>query len=98
MIRVVEVTVRDHEPLERALKRFKKKWERAGVLREVRRKSYYVKPSDDKRATRKKAIRRMARLARIQALRDEAELRIENFIEKVRGFSLNLFIFVKFTL
>jgi small subunit ribosomal protein S21 len=67
---VVEVTVRDREPLERALKRFKKKWERAGVLREVRRKAYYIKPSDDKRATRKKAIRRMARLARIQALRD----------------------------
>jgi small subunit ribosomal protein S21 len=67
---VVEVTVRDHEPLERALKRFKKKWERAGVLREVRRNAYYIKPSDDKRATRKKAIRRMARLARIQAMHD----------------------------
>lgn len=67
---MVEVTVRDHEPLERALKRFKKKWERAGVLREVRRNAYYIKPSDDKRATRKKAIRRMARLARIQAMHD----------------------------
>jgi len=61
---VVEVTVREGEPLERALRRFKKKWERAGVLREVKRKSFYIKPSDEKRTARKKALRRMARYAR----------------------------------
>ena len=37
---MVEVTVRNGEQLERALRRFKKKWERAGVLREVKRKSF----------------------------------------------------------
>jgi|TARA_B110000438_G_C15643176_1_gene576267 small subunit ribosomal protein S21 len=58
---LVEVTVRDGEPLERALRRFKKKWERAGILREVRQKAYYVKPSEKKRAERKKAARRMTR-------------------------------------
>ena len=58
---MVEVTVRDGEPLERALRRFKKKWERAGILREVRQKSYYVKPSERKRAERKKAARRITR-------------------------------------
>ncbi|MFQ6614783.1 MAG: 30S ribosomal protein S21 [Fidelibacterota bacterium] len=61
---MVEVTVRDNENLERALRRFKKKWERAGVLREVKRKSFFIKPSDEKRAARKKTIRRMARFAR----------------------------------
>lgn len=61
---MVEVTVREGEPLERALRRFKKKWERAGILREVRQKSYYVKPSDKKRAERKKAARRMTRIDR----------------------------------
>jgi small subunit ribosomal protein S21 len=61
---VVEVTVREGEPLERALRRFKKKWERAGILRDVRQKSYYVKPSERKRAERKKAVRRMARMSR----------------------------------
>ncbi|RMF10263.1 MAG: 30S ribosomal protein S21 [Candidatus Neomarinimicrobiota bacterium] len=61
---MVEVTVRENENLERALRRFKKKWERAGVLREVKRKSFYVKPSDAKRAERKKTMRRLARLAR----------------------------------
>ena len=59
---MVEVTVRDGEPLERALRRFKKKWERAGILREVRQKAYYVKPSEKKRAERKKAARRMTRI------------------------------------
>ena len=61
---MVEVTVREGEPLERALRRFKKKWEHAGILRDVRQKSYYVKPSDKKRAERKKAARRMTRLSR----------------------------------
>ena len=58
---MVEVTVRDGVPLERALRRFKKKWERAGILREVRQKAYYVKPSERKRAERKKAARRITR-------------------------------------
>ena len=61
---MVEVTVREGEPLERALRRFKKKWERAGILREVRQKSYYVKPSERKRVERKKAARRMTRISR----------------------------------
>ena len=60
---MVEVTVRDGEPLERAQRRFKKKWERAGILREVRQKAYYVKPSERKRAERKKAARRMTRVS-----------------------------------
>ena len=56
---MVEVKVRDGEQLERALRRFKKKWERAGILREVRRKAYYVKPSDEKRVERKKTMREL---------------------------------------
>ena len=64
---MVEIQVRDKESLERALRRFKKKWERAGVLRELRSRSFYIKPSDEKREARKKATRRMAR---IEALRN----------------------------
>ena len=62
---MVEVTVREGEPLEKALRRFKKKWERAGILRDVKKKSFYEKPSDTKRIARKKAVRRMARMRRI---------------------------------
>lgn len=65
---MIEVTIRDNEPLERALRRFKKKWERAGVLRDVRNNAFYIKPSVLKRESRKKAVRRMARFERIKKL------------------------------
>ena len=65
---MIEVNLRDNQPLERALRRFKKKWERAGVLRDVRRNSFFVKPSVEKRESRKKAVRRMARFERIKRL------------------------------
>ena len=65
---MVEVTVKSGEQLERALRRFKKKWERAGVLREVKRKSFYIKPSDEQRAARKKAARRRLRFARYEKI------------------------------
>ena len=62
---MIEVNIKDNESLERALRRFKKKWERAGILRDVKKKSFYEKPSDSKRIARKKAVRRMARMRRI---------------------------------
>ncbi len=67
---MIEIQVRERESLERALRRFKKKWERAGILREVRNRSFYVKPSDEKREANKKAVRRRARMARIEVLRN----------------------------
>ena len=63
---MVEVSVKNREQLDRALRRFKKKWERAGVLREVKRKSFYIKPSDEQRAAKKKAVRRRLRFARYE--------------------------------
>lgn len=62
---MIEVTVKDGEQIEHALRRFKKKWERAGVLRELRRKAFYIKPSVIKRVEREKTMRRVARLSRI---------------------------------
>jgi len=51
---LVEVTVRKGEPLEKALRRFKKKYEKAGILRDIKRKSFYLKPSEAKRLKRSK--------------------------------------------
>ncbi|MFV1951397.1 MAG: 30S ribosomal protein S21 [Nitrospinota bacterium] len=39
------VRVRDNEPFENALRRFKKQCEKSGILTEVRRREYYEKPS-----------------------------------------------------
>ena len=49
---MIYVTVKNDEPFERALRRFKKKWEKAGVLREVRSRSFYLKPSEQKKIAR----------------------------------------------
>ena len=51
---MIYVTVKDGEPFERALRRFKKKWEKAGVLREVRSRSFYLKPSEQKKLAKAK--------------------------------------------
>ena len=67
---MVEVQVRERESFERALRRFKKMWERAGVLREIRNRAFYEKPSDMKRELKKKNVRRIKRLARIEALKN----------------------------
>ena len=54
---MVSVTVKDGEPFEKALRRFKKKWEKAGILREVRSRSYYLKPSAVKKMAKTKKRR-----------------------------------------
>ena len=68
---MVEVQVKEKESFERALRRFKKMWERAGVLREIRSRAFYEKPSDTKREAKKKTVRRIKRLVRIDALRND---------------------------
>ena len=50
-----EVEVRKDESFESALRRFKKKIEQEGILKEVRNRKHYEKPSERKR---KKAKRR----------------------------------------
>ena len=61
---MIEINVRDNESLEKALRRFKKKWERCGVLKDVKRKAFYEKPSVTKRIAKKQTLRRIARLAK----------------------------------
>ena len=61
---MIEINVRDNESLEKALRRFKTKWERSGVLKDVKRKSFYEKPSVTKRIARKQTLRRISRLSK----------------------------------
>lgn len=55
---MIIVEVKEGENLEKALRRYKKKFERLGVLKEVRRRMYFTPPSVEKREILKKAIRR----------------------------------------
>ena len=54
-----EIRVAEGEPIEVALKRFKKKIQRAGILSELRRRKHYEKPSV--RRKRKMALARKRR-------------------------------------
>ena len=42
---MAEVQVQPGESIESALKRFKKKIQKAGILSEIKRREHYVKPS-----------------------------------------------------
>ncbi|WP_270087058.1 30S ribosomal protein S21 [Sphingobacterium sp. SYP-B4668] len=53
---MIIVNIKDGESLDRALKRFKKKFEKTGVLRELRSRQAYEKKSVTRRIARKKAI------------------------------------------
>jgi small subunit ribosomal protein S21 len=43
------VKVRENEPFEYALRRFKRSCEKAGVLAETRRREYYEKPTQERK-------------------------------------------------
>ena len=49
MIILTQVEVKKDESFESALRRFKKKIEQDGILREVRDRKHYEKPSERKR-------------------------------------------------
>jgi small subunit ribosomal protein S21 len=55
---MIEVQVKENEPIERALKRFKKKVDRVKVLKEVKNRRYYTKPSIKRREEKLRAIYR----------------------------------------
>lgn len=50
-----KVEIRDNEPLERALRRFKKKIEREGILKQLKVRKHYEKPSVKKRRKMREA-------------------------------------------
>ena len=59
------VTVRENEPFEYALRRFKRSCEKAGVLAETRRREYYEKPTQERKRKSAAAVKRdLRRLAR----------------------------------
>lgn len=53
---MIIINIKDGESLDKALKRFKKKFEKTGVLRELRSRQAYEKKSVTRRTEVKKAI------------------------------------------
>ncbi|MDQ7737532.1 30S ribosomal protein S21 [Prevotella corporis] len=63
---MIIVPVKDGENIERALKKFKRKFEKTGVLKELRSRQQFDKPSVKKRLKMERAIY-------VQQLRDAEE-------------------------
>ena len=60
-----DIVVREKEPFEFALRRFKKQCEKAGILIEVRKRQFFEKPSLRRKkkaeAARKRALKMLSR-------------------------------------
>lgn len=61
------VPVKDGENIDKALKRYKRKFDKTGVVRQLRRRQAFIKPSVVNRASVQKA-------QYIQRLRDSVEM------------------------
>jgi small subunit ribosomal protein S21 len=63
------IKVREDETLENALRRFKRKCEKSGILSEIKRRQHYEKPSVRRKrkaiAARKKLLKRLAQERRM---------------------------------
>ena len=56
------INVKENESIDKALKRFKKKFEKTGVLKELRSRTYFEKPS----ITRRTEVKRAAYIEQIR--------------------------------
>lgn len=60
----VEIKIHKGEPMEKALRRLKKRLDREGVIRDARAKRYFEKPCEVRR--RKEKVRRFTNMLRMR--------------------------------
>ncbi|HEY1541974.1 MAG TPA: 30S ribosomal protein S21 [Xanthobacteraceae bacterium] len=80
----MQVFVRDNN-VDQALRILKKKMQREGVFREMKRRRFYEKPSAKMTRERSDAVRRARKAARKQAIRDGLIAAPKKKIETPRG-------------
>ncbi|MEJ2669352.1 MAG: 30S ribosomal protein S21 [Gammaproteobacteria bacterium] len=56
-----QIKVKENEPFDVALRRFKRCCEKAGVLPEVRRREFYEKPTQERKRKHAAAVKRHAK-------------------------------------
>ncbi len=61
---MIKVKARSNESVQQMLRRFKKLCEKEGLTKDVKRNSYYEKPSERKRRRQRQSAARVARLNR----------------------------------
>jgi small subunit ribosomal protein S21 len=65
----IRLEIRPNEPLDKALKRFKKMCDREGLNRDIRRNAYYEKDSEKKKRKKREREKEIAKQARLAARR-----------------------------
>jgi small subunit ribosomal protein S21 len=55
---MIKIKARGNESVEQMLRRFKKMCEKEGLIKDIKRTSYYQKPSERRRRQLRKAIKR----------------------------------------
>lgn len=68
---IVQIIVRDNN-VDQALKALKKKMQREGTFREMKRRKFYEKPSERKARQKAEAVRRARKLMRKRLQREGA--------------------------
>lgn len=63
---MIRIPVKEGENIERALRRFKRKFERTGVVKEIRKRQAFIKPSVERRKRKQHAVY-------VQQLQDEED-------------------------
>ena len=61
------ISVKDGENIERALKRYKKKYNNTKVVRQLRARKHYIKPTTANRKEKLKAIYKVQKLAAMES-------------------------------
>lgn len=72
------VVRRKGESVDDLIKRFRKKWSKSGIAKELKERMYYEKPSDKKRRKRMQSIRAIQR-------EEEKQRLLEEKIEKAKA-------------
>lgn len=57
---MIRVESRNGEPLEKTLRRFKKRCEKEGLTKDIKKSMYYEKPSEQRRRELRKLQKRLA--------------------------------------
>ncbi len=57
---MIKVKARGNESVEQMLRRFKKMCEKEGLTKDIKRNSYYEKPSERRRRQKRKSMKRQS--------------------------------------
>jgi small subunit ribosomal protein S21 len=60
---MIQIKLKQDESFEKAMRRFKRLIENEGLMKEIKKRKYYLKPSERKKEKRKLAAKRRRKLA-----------------------------------